>query len=305
MIRIAFLGSGAFALPSLRSLSGVGTISLVATRPPRPAGRGKKLRPTPVAQLATERAIPLAATGSREALHGAVRVVEPDLGVVVDFGMHLPDELLALPRLGFLNVHPSLLPRWRGAAPVPRAMLAGDDETGVSILQVVKAMDAGPVAAFERVPIDPRICCGELEAELAERGARLLAETVQALAAGARVAFMEQDSTYATRAPRLTAADQRIDWTGTGGCITRQIRALSPMPGAWARIRGERIRLLDAIASDASGSPGVILANPLVVGCGQGAVQILRAQRPGKRSMEVEELLRGFRLNPGERFEWN
>ena len=297
--RIAFLGTGNFAVPPLRALVQHCDLALVITSPPQPAGRGRRLRKTPVALAADELTLPLETAAAAGQIVPSLQKIAPDLGIVVDFGMRLPASLLDAPRLGFLNLHPSLLPRWRGAAPIPRAILAGDPETGVSVLRVTEKLDAGPVAAIRSIPLGPRDSAGQITDRLARLGAELLVETVLSLAEG-RAVFTEQDLAAVTAAPKIPPGEERIDWHRTAAEIRRHILALSPHPGSWCLARDERLRLLDAEEAEGEGPPGTVLDDRFTVACGEGAVRILSAQRPGRRPIPAASLLRGFAIAPGD-----
>ncbi len=297
--RIAFLGTGNFAVPPLRALAQHCDLALVITSPPQPAGRGRRLCKTPVALAADELTLPLETAAAAGQIVPSLQKIAPDLGIVVDFGMRLPTSLLDTPRLGFLNLHPSLLPRWRGAAPIPRAILAGDPETGVSVLRVTEKLDAGPVAAIRSIPLGPRDSAGQITGRLARLGAELLVETVLSLAEG-RAVFTEQDPTAITAAPKIPPGEERIDWRRTAAEIRRHILALSPHPGSWCLARDERLRLLDAEEVEGEGPPGTVLDDRFTVACGEGAVRILSAQRPGRRPIPAVSLLRGFAIAPGD-----
>ncbi len=296
--RTVLFGSSAFCLPTLERLAAETDLVAAYTRPPRPAGRKGALRETPVATAA--RALGLEAR-TPSALRGPdaereLRSLEPDFCVVASFGATIPDSLLAVPLHGFWNVHPSLLPRWRGAAPVQRAILAGDRTTGVSIMKVVTELDAGPVAAAVETPIGETETAGELENRLASDGATLLLRT---LARIREVELREQDPACATYAAKIGRADERIDWREDSAAVLRRIRALCPRPGAWCLAGGERIRIYAATAAAGSGEPGEALDDAFRVACGSGAILVLQAQRPGRRCLPAAELLRGFPVLEG------
>jgi methionyl-tRNA formyltransferase len=302
-LRIAFFGTPAFAVPSLHALIRESPHAVVAvvTQPDRPRGRGHKVRPEAVTCAAIEAGIPvlqperLKDPGFGEALTR----LAPDLGVVAAYGKLLPDALLALPPLGMINVHASLLPRWRGAAPVHRAILAGDQTTGVTIMRVVTALDAGPVLAAAPTPIDPDETSAELEQRLASLGARLLVDAVDALARGDAVE-VAQDASGVTYAARLSRSDGDIDWARPAVVVHNQIRGLHPWPLATALFRGRRTRLIRAAIateSQVDAAPGTV-----DVATRPGGVRISRLQVAGRPAMPAAEFLRGHPVEPGDQF---
>ena len=299
---VVFFGSGGFAVPALSLLARNFRLPQVVTLPPRSAGRSQKLSPTPIAEAATELGLPLHLLEDRNTVHEIIAPHQPDLAVVIDFGVLLPPPLLAIPRLGFFNLHPSLLPRWRGAAPIPRAILAGDPGTGISVLQVTEELDAGPVVAQRALPLLPEDTAGALHERLAEIGAHLLLESLQQVLAGETV-FTEQDPLSATYASKIQPAEERIDWRQPAVAVRRQIHALASRPGAWCQIEGKRIRLLEAVETAQGGPPGTVLDDQLTVACGSGSVRILMAQRPGRKPLNSADLLRGFAIAPGTIFD--
>jgi len=300
--RILFFGSSSFALPTLDRLAEEADLVAVVTRPARPAGRRQRASETPVAMRSRELGCqPLAPERLDAAeLTDSLRSLRPDFGVVVSYGGLLPASLLAVPKHGFWNVHPSLLPRWRGAAPVQRAMLAGDAVTGVSIMQVVASLDSGPVAMQSKTRIRTSETAGELAVRLAALGAKTLSELLRG---HLHLTARPQNHALATYAHKLAAEDERIDWRLGAKHVDRQIRALSPRPGAWSRLRDERIRILEAEVRLADGAPGLAMDDRLLIGCGQGALRLRRLQRPGKRILPAEEFLRGCPVTAGTRLE--
>jgi methionyl-tRNA formyltransferase len=309
-MRVVFFGTPDFAVPTLsRLLAGPHEVVAVVTQPDRPRGRGQRLQPS---------AIKAVATGRAPVLHperladpdwlGTLAALSPDLGVVAAYGRLLPQVLLDLPRLGMINVHASLLPRWRGAAPVHRAVLAGDTETGISIMRVVRALDAGPVLARAFTPIGPDETSAELEARLATIGASLLADTADRLAAGP-VAEEAQDERLVTYAQRLDRSEREVDWHRPARTIHNQIRGLQPWPVAAARLGGQRVLLRrSAVADDQRRStpPGVIERadrDGLVVAASPGAVRLTEIQVEGRPAVSVSDFLHGRRIGPGDRFE--
>ena len=313
-LRIVYFGTPAFAVPSLEALiRSPHVVVAVVSQPDRPRGRGQQLEPTPTRQIALAHGIPVLQPDRirDEAFLAQVRSLAPDLGVVAAFGRILPDALLAIPRLGMINVHASLLPKYRGAAPIQRAVLNGDAETGVSIMRVVTALDAGPTFAMQRLPIDPDATSGDVEARLAALGADALLPVVDDLAAG-RAVETPQDDAGATLAPKVTKAEGEIDWTQAAGVIHDKVRGLQPWPLASTRLRSARyvIRRTREItpnwAAEPGSDPGTVVraaGDDLVVACGAGtALQILELQPEGRRTMTAREFLAGRHLTPADRF---
>lgn len=306
--RIAFLGSPDFAVPSLRALADAGyEIVRVYCQPPKPAGRGHKEQPAPVHAEAESRGIEVATPErlSDTAVQQAFKALELDAAVVVAYGKLLPPVFLHAPRLGCINVHASLLPRWRGAAPIQRALLAGDGETGVTIMQMDEGMDSGPILAQERVSIDNDTDAGTLHDSLADLGARTLVSTLGDYAEG-RITPQPQPDHGVTYARKLAAEDRRIDWKRPAIAITRQARAFAPKPGATATLPdGETLKILRAevttSTAPAGTQPGTVLdASLFIVACGQGAVRLTRVQRSGKSPMDADSFLRGYPLKAGD-----
>ncbi len=291
-MRIVFMGTPGFAVPTLAALAEAGhEIAAAYTQPPRPAGRGKRLSPSAVQIEAERRGVPVRCPKS---LRGAEAQAEltafaPDIAVVAAYGLILPQAVLDIPAQGCLNVHASLLPRWRGAAPIQRAIMAGDPLTGVTIMQMEAGLDTGPMLAIARVPIDDKTA-GELTAELAEIGAQLMAATLAQLP---QLAPVPQDEADASYAPKIDKAEARVDWSGDAEAIERQVRGLAPFPGAWFALDGERVKVLKAQVVAREGKPGTTLDDSLTVACGYAALRPLRVQRAGKPAMEATEFLRG------------
>ena len=310
-LRIVFFGTPAFAVPSLEALvRSRHEVVAVVSQPDRPRGRGQHLQPTPTKAVASAHAIPVLQPAKirEEAFLQQIRELNADLGVVVAFGRILPDALLAIPRLGMINVHASVLPRYRGAAPIQRAVLAGDAETGVTIMRVERELDAGPTFSVATVPIDPDATSGDVEARLASVGAELLLPVVDALADG-RATETPQDHGRATHAAKITKEEGVIDWSAPAGAIHNQVRGLQPWPLASTHLGGTRIvirktspQLRDTgeglrNARDARKEPGTIVqahGDELVVACGEGtALRILELQPEGRRTMTAREFLAG------------
>jgi methionyl-tRNA formyltransferase len=302
-LRLAFMGTPDFAVPALDALLAAGhEVAAVYTQPPRQAGRGQKLRPSPV-QLAAERQriavrAPLSLKGAAE--QSAFAALKLDAAVVVAYGLLLPRPVLAAPRLGCLNIHASLLPRWRGAAPIQRAIMAGDRETGVTIMQMDAGLDTGPMLLRESIAIAGDDTGGTLHDKLAALGARLIVAALDGLAAG-KLTAEPQPATGAVYAAKLTRADEVIDWRRNAAEISQQLRALAPSPGAWFIAKGERIKLLAADIVSGSGEPGAVLDDCLAIACGKGAIRPLQLQRAGRGPMAAADLLRGFSLPMGTR----
>lgn len=297
-MRIAFMGTPDFAVPTLDALHDAGhDIAAVYTQPPRRAGRGKAVQPSPVQRraeaLGLEVRSPLTLRDSQE--QTAFASLGLDVAVVAAYGLILPVPVLEAPRLGCLNVHGSLLPRWRGAAPVQRAILAGDAETGVGIMQMEKGLDTGPVRLEGRVAIDGKTA-GALTAELAELGARLMLRVLADPDACPPVPQPDDGITYAAK---IEKAEAKIDFSQSAEHVERQVRAFHPMPGAFFEFAGERIQILAAAIEDGSGPFGEVLDERLLIGCGHGAIRPLIVKRAGREAMPTSELLRGFAIPRG------
>ena len=300
-LRLAFMGAPDFAVPALQALiDSPHTIAAVYTQPPRPAGRGHKERKTAVHLAAVAAGLDVRcpkSLKSDEALE-AFRALDLDAAVVVAYGLILRRGFLDAPRLGCFNIHPSLLPRWRGAAPIQRAIMAGDTETGVAIMRMEEGLDSGPVLAVERVPITPETTAGTLHDDLARLGPKLMLEVLDGVASGALKAT-PQSETGVTYAAKIGPEDQRIDWRDDARTIDCRIRALSPRPGAWFDLGGTRVKLWAAEVIDASGAPGEVIDDRLGVACGKSALRLLTLQREGKRAMTAEEFMRGNSVPKG------
>lgn len=308
-LRIAFFGTPDFAVPTLDALlASRHHVVVVVTQPDRPRGRGHRTTAAPVkARALASGAIVFQPERLKDpAFVEAFAAVDADLGVVAAYGKILPESLIAAPRLGMINVHASLLPRYRGAAPVHRAILAGEPETGVTIMRVVKALDAGPLLARAIRPIGPDETSVDVERDLARLGASLLADTVDRLAAGS-VQEAPQDDALATYAPRLTREDGAVDWHQTAIAVHNRIRGLHPWPHAHAFLEGRRYILLrsELAAERTDQPPGTIVtaaADRLVVAAGSGAIRLLEIQPEGKRSLSAREFLAGHRVGAGAAF---
>jgi methionyl-tRNA formyltransferase len=297
-MRIVFMGTPDFAVPTLAALHEAGhAIAAAYTQPPRPAGRGKRLQPSPVQRWAEGAGILVRHPRTLRDMEAQADflALEADVGVVVAYGLLLPQSVLDGPRQGCLNVHASLLPRWRGAAPIQRAILAGDSVTGVTIMRMEQGLDTGPMLASARVPIEDKTS-GELHAELAEIGARLMVDTLAQLD---RLKPEPQTELGATYAAKIDKAETRIDWTKPAELIEREVRAFAPFPGSWFELDGERLKLLRAHVIGVNGAPGTVLDDHFTIACGDAALRPVTVQRAGKPAMEAEAFLRGKRVPVG------
>ncbi len=300
-MRIVFMGTPAFSVPVLDALvQAEHEIVAVYCQPPRPAGRGKKERPSPVQAraeslgLAVHHPVTLRTPEAQAAFVGH----DADVAVVVAYGLILPQPILDAPRHGCLNIHASLLPRWRGAAPIHRAIMAGDTETGICIMQMEAGLDTGPVLLRRSIGIGAQDTTGDLHDRLAQLGAEAIVETLARLG---DLAPEPQAETGVTYAEKIDKAEAKVDWTRPAEEVDRLIRGLSPFPGAWTEIAGERVKLLSSCLADAAGAPGTVLDDTLTVACGRGAVSLLRLQRAGKAAQDTETVLRGWPVAPGTR----
>jgi len=312
-LRIVFFGTPEFAVPTLDALIGSRhPVVGVVTQPDRPRGRGQKTTDAPVKARAVEANLPVLQPErlKDQTFLDALAALRADLGVVAAYGKILSDTVLATPRLGMINVHASLLPKYRGAAPVHRAVVAGETETGVTIMRVVKALDAGPMLATTRRPIGPDDTSDEVERDLAQLGATLLVAVVDDLAGG-RATETAQDDALATYAHRLKKEDGAIDWSQPVEAVHNLVRGLHPWPHAFTFLRGARFIIRHSSVSDPSdtskerGEPGTVLAaggDDLIVATGRGTLRIREIQAEGKRPMTARDFLAGHRLMPGDRF---
>ena len=297
------MGTAAFAVPSLRALAaGPHEVVAVYTQPARPAGRGLKARPSPVHGAASDLDLVVRTpeTLKDPAAQAAFAGLGADLAVVAAYGLLLPEAILDAPRLGCINLHASLLPRWRGAAPIQRALLAGDAETGISIIQMEPSLDTGPILAMERLPITAETTAAGLHHALADLAARMVGPIIDDLATG-RAAPRPQPEDGVTYAPKIDKAEARLDWSRPAASLERQLRALNPWPGCWTELDGERLLVLEGELAAGSGAPGEILDERLTVACGEGALRLTRVQRAGAKPTAADAFLRGFRLPPGAR----
>ena len=302
-MRLVFMGTPDFAVPALAALSRAGhEILCVFTQPPRPAGRGQREQRSPVHEFAAGRGWTVRSPASLKsaAAQREFAGLGADAAVVAAYGLILPKAVLAAPKHGCLNIHASLLPRWRGAAPIQRALLAGDAETGITIMQMDEGLDTGAILLQEATPIGPDDTGAALHDRLAEMGARLIVAALPAVAAGTLVP-RPQPATGVTHAPKLTREEGRLDWRRPATELERQVRAFDPWPGAWFETRGERIKVLSAtsVAIDTAAAPGTVLDAAPAVACRGGALRLRRLQRAGKAALDAADFLRGFPLPPG------
>ncbi|MGQ4274764.1 methionyl-tRNA formyltransferase [Terrihabitans sp. B22-R8] len=307
-LRLVFMGTPDFAVPTLAALVEAGhRIEAVYTRAPRPAGRGMAERKSPVHQAAELFGLPVLTPRNFKDSEAqeTFRAHRADAAIVVAYGLILPKPVLDAPRDGCFNLHASLLPRWRGAAPINRAIMAGDAETGVAVMQMAEGLDTGDVAMVERTAIDPNETAGELHDRLSRLGGPLMAKALRALAAG-ELALTPQSRDGVEYAAKLTNEETAVDWTRPAGDVHNHIRGLSPFPGAWTAIdlgKGpERLRLLRTEPGEGQGAPGTLLDADGLVACGTGAVRLVKVQRAGKGPMAFADFARGARLQPGTRF---
>ncbi len=300
-LRLAYMGAAQFAVPALEALAASGhEIAAVYSQPPRPAGRGRKERPTPVharaAALGLEVFTPVSLKDA--AAQAAFAALALDVAVVAAYGLILPQAILSMPRLGCINLHPSLLPRWRGAAPAAHAILSGDHETGMTIIQMDAGLDTGPILAQRAVPMPPRATTASLEAEMADLGAAMLLEVLDAVAEG-RASSRPQGEAGATYASKFAKEDGRLDWARPAQDLDRTVRALSPWPGAFFDLGETTVKVLEAEPVAGSGAPGTLLDREMTVACGEGALRLISVQRAGKPATDGAAFLRGLRLEPG------
>jgi methionyl-tRNA formyltransferase len=308
-LRIIFMGTPDFSVPPLSELVANGyDVVAVYTQPPRPAGRGMAARKSAVQNFAEEAGIPVYTPKSlkKPDVQQEFHAHDADVAVVAAYGLILPKAILDAPRYGCLNIHASLLPRWRGAAPIQRAIMAGDKSSGVAIMQMDEGLDTGPIIMGERITIGIDMTAGELHDELSLLGAKLIARALEQLSNGGELPHRRQPIAGVTYAPKLTKEEERIDWAQPANEVHNHIRGLSPKPGAWFEAllsgRRERIKVLRSVVVPGRGEPGTLLDSQLTVACGSQAVRLTRVQRAGKKPMLGAEFLRGFPLTKGTHF---
>jgi methionyl-tRNA formyltransferase len=301
-LRLIFMGTPDFAVPTLTGLAAAGhEIAAVYTRAAKPAGRGMELQATPVEREAKRLGIPVMTpatlkTAEAQAEFAALRA---DAAVVVAYGLILPKPILEAPRLGCFNVHASLLPRWRGAAPINRAVMAGDAESGVTIMQMDEGLDTGAMVLAGNIPIAPDMTAGDLHDALAGLGADLILRALDA--EHGTLKLTPQPDAGVTYAAKIAKAETRIDWTQPVAQVHDHIRGLSPFPGAWFELDGVRVKALRSTRGNGQGAPGTVLDDHLTVACGGGAIRLVQVQRAGKQPMSAEEFLRGTPVKAGAR----
>ncbi|MDR0809987.1 MAG: methionyl-tRNA formyltransferase [Gemmobacter sp.] len=293
-MRIVFMGTPDFSVPVLEALASVHEVICVYSQPPRPAGRGKKDRPSAVQAKAESLGLPVRHPVSLKTPEAQAEfaALQADVVVVVAYGLLLPQPALDAPRHGCLNIHASLLPRWRGAAPIHRAVMAGDAQTGICIMRMEAGLDTGPVLLREAVPIGAEETTGALHDRLAALGARLILDALDRLS---ELRPMPQSEEGVSYAQKIDKSEARVDWRRPAVEVDRLIRGLSPFPGAWCEVAGERVKLLGSRLAEGQGAPGEVLYG-LTIACGQGAVEVTLAQREGRRAVPPEEFVRGFPL---------
>ena len=303
MPRILFMGTGAFGVPALERLAREYEVAAVYTQPPRPAGRGHGERRSAVHEAALRLGIGEIRTPpslKSPEVQAAFAALAADLAIVASYGLILPRPVLEAPRAGCVNIHASLLPRWRGAAPIQRAIEAGDERTGVSFFVMDEGLDTGPVLAMYEIPIEPKMRAGVLHDRLAALAAEHLVEVVEGYLGG-RLRPRPQPAEGATYAKKLRKEEGHLDFTAPAALLERRIRAFDPWPGCWCFWRDVRIKLLEAEVMTGGGAPGTVIALPLTVACGEGALAVTRVQREGRRPMTADELQRGFPIPLGAR----
>ena len=297
-MRLVFMGTPDFAVETLKALSHAGhTVACAYSQPPRPAGRGMAERPSPVHAFAASQGIEVRIPVSLKSPEEQARfaAVNADAAVVVAYGLLLPKAILDAPRMGCFNVHASLLPRWRGAAPIQRAIMAGDAETGVTIMRMEEGLDTGPMCRVGRIAITPATTAQSLHDELAVLGAGLMVDVL----GQQEIACVPQPAAGVTYARKIDKAEARIDFTRSAQEVRNHIHGLSPFPGAWCEVNGARLKVLLCEVAEGSGAPGTFISDDLTAACGSGAIRLLKLQREGKGAMDAGEFLRGFPVPRG------
>jgi methionyl-tRNA formyltransferase len=303
-LRLIFMGTPDFAVPTLIELAGAGhEIAAVYTRAPKPAGRGMDLQDSPVAREARRLGLPVLTPATLKSAEAQAEFAahNADAAVVVAYGLILPKAVLEAVPLGCFNLHASLLPRWRGAAPINRAVMAGDAESGVTVMRMDEGLDTGDMAMMERVAIGADMTAGELHDRLSAIGGDLMLRGIGALERGA-LQFVKQPEAGVTYAAKIDKAETRIDWSRSWREVHNHIRGLSPFPGAWCEMQGARVKVLRTTQGDGGGAPGTVLDERLTIACGEGALRILELQRAGKQPMKAEDFLRGTSAPRGTAF---
>ncbi len=304
-MRLIFMGTPEFAVPPLSALLNAGyDVVAVYSQPPRPSGRGQRQLCSPVHRLALDKGIEVRTPASLKSSdqHAAFARLEADICVVAAYGLILPNELLEAPRMGCVNIHASLLPRWRGASPIQRAIEAGDRETGITIMEVEEKLDAGPVLITGKVPITPLSTASSLHDELSLLGGELIVKALSGISEGS-ISAIPQPAVGITYADKLKRDEGRIKWDRPAVRIERQVRALNPWPGVWFEHSGQRFKVLAASVAEGTAEPGRIIAPPLTIACGEDALSVHRIQRQGKSPADVGDFLRGYSLDVGEKLD--
>lgn len=300
-LRLAYMGTPEFAVPALRALHQYGhEIAAVYTQPPKPAGRGQQVQKSPVQQYAEAHHLPVLTPKSLRSpeVQAEFAKLNLDCAVVAAYGLILPEPVLEAPRFGCINIHASLLPRWRGAAPIHRAVLAGDNLSGITIMLMDAGLDTGPMLSQQSVTIAAGATAGDLHDVLAEMGADLIVETLRRFTAR-EIAAQQQPANGVTYAHKLVKSEGALDWSRPAVELERQVRGLQPWPGCYFRHNGETIKLLRAEIAPGQGAPGVLLDMTAAIACGDGALRLLQVQRPGKSAVSGIDFLNGLRLQPG------
>ena len=306
-MRIVFAGTPEFAAQALAAILAAGqSVPLVLTQPDRPSGRGMALKASPVKQLALKHGLQVHQPASLKSAESRQPIIDasPDVMVVAAYGLILPQAALDIPRLGCINIHASLLPRWRGAAPIQRAVLAGDAETGVTLMRMEAGLDTGPMLLKGRLPITDADCAATLHDKLAALGARLMVEALPRLARG-ELPGEPQPAEGVTYAAKLEKSEAALDWRQTAVALSRAVRAFDPFPGTVARIEGQTIKVWRAEPASGAGEPGTVLAaddDGILVACSEGALRLVELQKSGGKRLLAADFLHGFAIKPGQRF---
>ena len=303
-LRLAFMGTPDFAVPTFQALRDAGhDIVCIYSQPPSKAGRGQKERPSPVHQAALDAGIEVRTPQSLKKNDAAAdfAALDLDAAIIVAYGLILPPAILGAPKFGCFNVHGSLLPRWRGAAPLQRAVMAGDAETGVTIMKMDEGLDTGPMALVRTLPLTEEMTAGDVHDRLGVMGADAMVDAL-ALLEQDKLALTPQPDDGVTYAAKIDKAEARIDWTRPAEEVAAHIRGLSPFPGAWSELEGKRVKLLHAMACEGGGDAGTALDDQLTIACGTGAIRVTRLQKAGKAAMTADDFLRGQTVLAGSQF---